>query len=76
MMGYKTTNKAYLAYYSPDDCDIHNGMCIICTIIEMKTNPSHAKALVKKAYEVLNSPMPASSDRCQYCKWTDERVKL
>ena len=76
MMGYKTTNKAYLAYYCPDDCDLHNGMCIHCTIIEMKTNPIHAKELVKKAYDVLNGPMPEPSNNCMYCKWTEELIKL
>jgi hypothetical protein len=43
VMGYKTTNKAYLAFYYPDDCELHNGMCIHSTVIEVKTNPSHAK---------------------------------
>lgn len=72
MMGFKTTNRAYLAYYSPSDCDLHNGMCINCTVIEMKTNPMHAKELVKKAYHVLNDPMPKSSEKCEYCKWAEE----
>lgn len=75
-MGYKTTNRAYLAFYYPDDCELHNGMCIHCSVIEMKTNPSHAKNLVVKAYKVLNGPMPKPSDNCEYCKWVEERQKI
>lgn len=71
-LGYKTTNKAYLAFYYPDDCELHNGMCIYCTIIEVKTNPSHAKELMNKAYNVLNGSMPKHSDNCKYCKWTND----
>ena len=26
MMGYKTNGNAYLAFYYPDNCDLHNGM--------------------------------------------------
>jgi len=55
MMGYKTTNKAYLAYYYPDNCDLHKGMPFCCTIIEVKTDPSIIKELLSKAYEVLKS---------------------
>jgi hypothetical protein len=51
--GYKTTNNAYLAYYYPDDCDLHNGMCMNCAIIEVKTNPNRAKKLVEKARYAL-----------------------
>lgn len=75
-MGYKTTNKAYLAFYYPDDCELHNGMCIHCTVIEVKTNPSHAKELVNKAYNVLNGPMPKHSNNCEYCKWHQEIIKF
>jgi len=75
-MGYKTTNKAYLAFYYPDDCELHNGMCIHCTVIEVKTNPAKAKDLVNRAYNVLNGPMPKHSENCGYCKWVNETVQL
>jgi len=75
-MGYKTTNKAYLAFYYPDDCELHNGMCIHSTVIEVKTNPDHAKELINKAYNVLNGPMPKHGDNCEYCKWKEEISKI
>ena len=29
-MGFKTTDKAYLAFYYPDECELHNGMPFNC----------------------------------------------
>jgi len=76
VLGYKTTNKAYLAFYCPDDCELHNGMCIHCTVIEVKTNLSDVKELLEKAYNVLNGSMPKHSDNCDYCKWREETLKI
>ena len=71
-MGYDTTNKAYLAFYYPDECELHNGMPFNCTIIEVKTNFSRVEKLVDKAYNVLNGDMPKSSEDCEYCNWKME----
>ena len=76
MMGYKTTNKAYLAYYYPDDCELHNGMCMHCTVIEVKTNSTHVKEILNKAQNVLNGSIPERSENCGYCKWTEETQKI
>ena len=42
---YKTTNKGYLAYYFPDDCDLHNGMDLHCEVVEVKTSIEKLKNL-------------------------------
>ncbi len=39
-LDYKTTDKGFLAYYHPDECDLHEGMPFYCSIIEVKTYPS------------------------------------
>ena len=75
-MGFKTTNKAYLAFYHPDDCELHYGMCIHCTILEVKTNPTHVIKLVNKAYNVLNEQIPKPGYRCEYCKWREETLNV
>lgn len=72
---YTSFNKD-LAFYYPDDCELHNGMCIHCTVIEVKTNPTHAKQLVYKVYKVLNEPVPKQSYNCEYCKWVAETIQL
>ena len=45
-MGYDTTNKAYLAFYYPDECELHQGMPFDCTILEVKTNHSRVEKLI------------------------------
>jgi len=71
-MGYDTTNKAYLAFYYPDECELHEGMPFNCTIIEVKTNLSRVDKLVDKAYTILNGDLPESYENCDYCKWNHE----
>lgn len=69
MMGYDTINKAYLAFYYPNECDLHKGMPFNCTIIEVKTNYSKVDQLVDKAYNILDGEIPDSNEDCDYCKW-------
>jgi len=75
-MGYDTTNKAYLAFYYPDECELHEGMPFSCTIIEVKTNLSRVDKLVDKAYSVLNEEMPNSGENCGHCKWVTDVTQL
>lgn len=73
MNDFNKTNKAYLAFYYPDDeYELHDGMNINCKVIEVETNPARAKKLAEKAYKILNGPMPESGKNCEYCKWRDE----
>ena len=75
-MGYDTTNKAYLAYYYPDECELHEGMPFNCTIIEVKTNLSRVNKLIEKAHDALNGEQPDSNENCEYCKWNQEIIKF
>jgi len=74
-LGYKTINKAFLAFYYPDECDLHNGMPFKCTIIEVETNHKEVETLLKKAYNILNGPVPKANKDCEYCKWIDQIQK-
>jgi len=76
MNDFKTTNKGYLAYYYPDDCNLHNGMPFYCKIIEVNINHNIVKKLVKKAYNILNDEIPESNKNCEYCKWNQEMDKF
>ena len=75
-LDYKTTDIGFLAYYYPDECDLHDGMPFNCTIVEIKTYPSKIKDLVKKALNVLNKDIPKVGKNCLYCKWTENTSKL
>lgn len=70
MNGYKTTNKSYLAYYYPDDCDIHQGLDLHCKVVEVPTSLEKAKQHIKKAIEILELEEPPNpSKECEYCHW-------
>jgi len=75
-MGYDTTSKAYLAFYYPDECELHDGMPFKCTVIEVKTNLYRVDKLIDKAYTILNGELPDSGENCGYCKWNKEIIKL
>lgn len=73
---YKTINKGFLAYYYPDESELHNGMNLGCTIIEVRTNPDRVKPLIEKAYAVLNDEIPDPGENCQYCRWSNVTLNL
>ena len=75
-MGYKTVDRAYLAYYYPSDCDLHNGMPFSCKVIEQKTNPLDAIKIIGKAFKVLSGEIPEPDENCEYCKWNQEFTKF
>jgi hypothetical protein len=74
--GYKTVNKAFVAFYCPDYCDLHEGMIINCTVIEVETDHVRVEKLVEKAYEVLNREMPEYGENCDFCRWKNETLNV
>lgn len=76
VMDYSTTNKAYLAFYYPDNCDLHNGMPFFCKVIEVETNSSNVIELINKAISVLKEPMPNPGKNCGYCKWIEKQREI
>ena len=71
-IGYKTIDKAFLIYYYPDECDLHNGMPFNCTVTEVKTNLSRVNGLLDKAFTILNDELPEPNEKCEYCGWIDK----
>jgi hypothetical protein len=69
MNGYRTTSKALIGYYFPNDSDLHNGLHMSCTVVELTTDPDHVKDLLVRASDVLNGPTPNPGIDCEYCKW-------
>jgi hypothetical protein len=68
--GYKTIPKAYLAYFSPKESDLCEGMSMNCSVIEVCTDPNRVESLTRRALRVLNSSIPNPGHLCQYCEWT------
>ncbi len=70
MNGYKTANKGYLAFYYPEDCELHDGMDMHVKILEIKTDPDRVKTLLSKADNILQlEEPPQPSKECEYCLW-------
>lgn len=74
--GYKTIPKAYLAYFCPEDCDLHHGMTMNCSVIEVNTNPQNIEKLIENAIRVLKGPIPSPGQQCSFCRWVEENVRL
>jgi len=72
MNDYKTANMAFLAFYFPDDSELHNGMNLHCTVVEVNTNPHHIKELINTAMDVLTGSIPRRGENCEYCKWVEK----
>jgi len=70
--GYKTTDKAYLAYYYPCDCDVHDGLDVNCKVVEVRTSFDRAKRVIDKAVRVLEGDIPKPSSECEFCRWKGE----
>ncbi len=67
--GYKTRNEGYLAYYYPDDCDVHDGIDVCCDVVKIKTDPDRAKKVLDRAVKLLNGKIPDPSPDCDFCKY-------
>ncbi|MBI4399927.1 PD-(D/E)XK nuclease family protein [Candidatus Micrarchaeota archaeon] len=67
--GYKTANKAFLAYYYPNYSELHNGLKIKCKIMEIIPDKLKVIEVLGRAKEVLNGPMPNSGKDCKFCRW-------
>jgi hypothetical protein len=75
-MGFDTVNKAYLAFYYPDECELHEGMPFNCTVLKVKTDLARVTKLIDKAYNILNEKPPKSGENCGYCKWNQEIINF
>jgi len=75
MSGYTTTNKAFISYYFPGYSELHNGMTINCTVLEVITDPNQVKDLINRAYEILSGPMPDPGIHCEFCKWAQVMIE-
>ena len=69
MNGYKTENKAILAFYSPNNGDLHKGMPLQCTVKEITTDPNHVLSMIRQARRILTAPIPNPGEHCNFCTW-------
>lgn len=70
--GYKTTDFAYLVYYSPETSKIHNGITFNFDVKKIDIDISHAEKVVYDAINCLKNDLPKSNENCGYCKWVND----
>ena len=72
--GYETEDYAYLLFYYPKEI-LETGEVIFDTkLIKISTDAKRGEKIFKRAIEILEGPMPKSSENCEFCKWAG-RVK-
>ena len=69
---YKTNSLAYLLYFVPRTGKLHEGIPFEVKIIEVKTSIERALDVFHKALTLLKTPIPDSSENCEYCNWVKE----
>jgi PD-(D/E)XK nuclease superfamily len=74
--GYRTIPKAYLAYFFPGESNLHEGMTITCSVMEVCTYPDRVESLVRKVIKVLDEPIPNPGHFCNYCEWKQTLTTL
>ena len=67
--GYPIAREAYLVYYYPLDGVLHQGFPFGVAIHRIATDPDHARQVFEAAVKLLEGPLPASSDGCEFCRW-------
>ena len=66
---YKTNSLAYLLYFVPRSGKLHEGIPFEVKMIEVKTSIERALDVFHKALTLLKTPIPDSSENCEYCNW-------
>lgn len=65
-----TSGIGHLIYYYPQDInDLMNGVPIEVHIETLKTDPAAALKELSRAIEILENPIPQSSENCSFCSW-------
>lgn len=83
VIGYKTSGKAYFAYYWPIDSgegdllesiEGHKGQPFTFNneIVTVETDSDRARDMVVKAINCLEGPMPYQDESCEYCKFATQ----
>lgn len=68
-----TTGIGHLIYFYPDISEtLHDGFPMVVHIQTLQTDPLRAKERYEKAIEVVEGPMPDSSQECPFCAWREK----
>ncbi len=69
--GYETEDYTYLLFYHPHGVEENGHVCFNTDLVKIKVEIKNAEKIFKNVVEVLESDIPAPSDECGFCKWTE-----
>jgi len=73
--GYETEDYSYLLFYQPNKITGKGNVLFHAELVKMPVSIENAERIIKQAFEVLNGPMPAPSENCDYCKYGSAYIK-
>ncbi len=70
--GFETEDYGYLIFYHPLEVARSGDVIFHKDLVKMKVDVKNAEKIFARAVEVLEGPMPKSSEDCGHCKWARE----
>lgn len=71
--GYVTNGTAFLAYFTPQFGELHNGFPFALDVKEIQTKSERASHFIESAKDILLSEdIPSASTGCQFCRYISE----
>ncbi len=71
--GYKVAKYGYLLFFWPQSYK-ENNTIFNTKLVKIEISPNNGLNLIRKTYEILNSPKPQISSDCQYCQYKNSKL--
>ncbi len=68
---YETEDYAYLLFFHPDKVNEKGDVIFHKDLIKMDVSVENAEKIFNEAVKVLEEKMPAASEECGFCSWTE-----
>jgi CRISPR/Cas system-associated exonuclease Cas4 (RecB family) len=72
--GYPVGRNGYLIYYYPDSVGENGAVGFTVKTVEVGVSVRRVERLFGRAVDLLSGPVPASTERCEYCGWFTDRM--
>lgn len=69
--GYETEDYTYLLFYHPNKVHENGDVDFNKDLVKIKVNIKNAESILKNAVKVLESDIPAPSEKCGFCKFVE-----
>lgn len=73
--GYDVGNRGYLLFFWPTSFALGNGQ-FATDLVEIPIDPEAGRAVLKRAHDIITSPMPSPAGTCEFCAYREAGAKL